>query len=107
VALLKFKAGVVVSKQAIIAAAVVNAANVLGFSNSVIITVTSGNDSKHKKGSKHYEDKALDVRTKNLTSDEKHALLNAVRERLGPDYDVILEFEGRANEHAHIEYDPR
>lgn len=104
-ALLKFKAGVKVSKQAIISAAAINAANVLGITKD--ITVTSGNDSKHKKGSKHYTDEALDIRTKNLTRDEKHALCTAVQSRLGEDYQVFLEFEGGPQEHAHIEHDPK
>jgi hypothetical protein len=104
-ALLKFKAGVVVSKQAIIAAATINAANALGLAGP--ITVTSGNDSTHKVGSKHYSDEALDIRTKDLTKMEKHALATAVKARLGLDYDVILESEGKANEHLHIEFDAK
>lgn len=104
-ALLKFKAGVNVPAVCIIAAATINAANVLGIDK--IITVTSGNDSKHKKGSKHYSDEALDIRTKNLTREEKHALKIGIAARLGLDYDVILESEGKMNEHLHIERDPR
>lgn len=102
-ALLKFKPGVVVSRQAIIAAAVVNAANLLDIEQDIV--VTSGNDSKHKKGSKHYSDEALDFRTKTLTKEQKHELTSAVRSRLGSDYDVILESEGKTNEHLHVEYD--
>lgn len=104
-ALLKYKAGVVVSRQAIIAAAVINAANVLGIKKD--ITVTSGNDSKHKSDSKHYTNEALDIRTKNLTANEKHALHTAVQARLGKHYQVFLEFEHGPQEHLHIEFDPR
>ena len=103
-ALLKFKFGVNVRKTTIIAAAVINAANALGITKD--ITVTSGNDSQHKDNSKHYSEEALDFRTKNLTVGEKGLLVVAVRKRLGPDYDVILEAVGKANEHLHIEYDP-
>jgi hypothetical protein len=88
----------------IIAAAVVNAANVLGLPDML---VTSGNDSTHMKGSKHYSDEALDFRTKHLTPDQKYQLVAAVRKRLGNGYDVILESERRANEHLHIELDAR
>jgi hypothetical protein len=102
--LLKFKSTVIVPKVCIIAAAVVNAANVLGLPDML---VTSGNDSTHKKGSKHYEDKALDFRTKHLKREQKHALATGVRARLGLDYDVILESEGKVNEHLHVEFDPR
>lgn len=103
-AFLKFKTGVVVSRQAILAAAIINAANQLGLPQD--ITITSGNDSTHMKGSRHYTDEALDVRTKNLSSAIKHSLLDTVKKRLGKDYDVILESEGKTNEHMHVEYDP-
>lgn len=99
----QFKPGVVVPPSVRIAVAVGNVARTL---NLPALVVTSGNDSKHMKGSKHYSDEALDFRTKNLTKQEKHALIEAVRMHLGPDYDVILESEGKMNEHLHIEYDP-
>ena len=67
--------------------------------------VTSGNDSKHKVGSLHFVDRALDFRTKHLSTAEKHQLVAAVKKRLGSDYDVILESEGKPNEHLHIEHD--
>lgn len=99
--LIKFKSTVIVPKTTIIASAVINAANTLGLPD---MYVTSGNDSKHMQGSKHYEDKALDLRTKHLTLPMKAALIKEVKRRLGPDYDVILEFEGTMNEHLHIEH---
>lgn len=102
-ALIKFKSTVVVPKVCIIEAAVVNAANWLDLPDML---VTSGNDDKHKVGSKHYEDKALDFRTKHLLPGQKHQLVAEVRRRLGRDYDVILEFEGKVKEHLHVEYDP-
>lgn len=103
-AFLKFKSGVVVSRQVILAAGIINAANQLGLIDD--ITITSGNDSTHMKGSKHYSDEALDVRTKTLTTDQKHLLKDTVKARLGPGYDVVLESEGGSNEHLHVEYDP-
>jgi hypothetical protein len=102
--LLRFKAGVVVPKVTIIAAALVNAANQLGLTKDMV--VTSGNDSQHKIGSLHYSDCALDFRTKHLTSVEKRQLLTALKRRLGPAYQVLLEDEGLRNEHGHAEYDP-
>lgn len=102
-ALIRFNTGVVVPKSCIIACAVVNAATKLGLPDMV---VTSGNDKQHRPGSLHYVDRALDFRTKHLTTDEKAALVKAVRTRLGTGYDVILEGEGTANEHLHCEYDP-
>lgn len=103
--LLKVKAGAVVPRTLIIAAAVVNAANSLDLTQDMLIT--SGNDSTHMKGSKHYLDWALDFRTKHLTVTQKRALAETVKQRLGKEYDVILESLGKMNEHLHVEYDPR
>lgn len=100
-ALIKLKPSVKVPKVVIIACAAINAANVLELDDML---VTSGNDSKHMDGSKHYEDKALDFRTKHLTKTAKHALLKEVKKRLGAGYDVILESEGKTNEHLHVEW---
>lgn len=102
--LLKFKAGVIVSQQAILAAAAVNAANVLKLPGDV--TVTSGRDGTHMQNSWHYKDRALDFRTKHLDHDQKHAWVNATQTRLGKDYYVVLEFEGQPKEHMHGEFDP-
>lgn len=104
-ALLKFVSGVVVPKTVIIASAFINAANQLGLQGDMF--VTSGNDRVHMRGSKHYTDEALDFRSKHLSTANKHALLAAVKKRLGRDYQAILEFEGGVNEHFHIEYDPQ
>lgn len=75
-------------------------------STALNMLVTSGNDSRHRDGSAHYKDGALDFRTKHLTPAEKHWLRDKVAERLGPLYDVILEDEGGPNEHLHVERDP-
>ena len=96
-ALIKLKSTVVVPKVVVICCAVVNAANVLGLPDML---VTSGNDSEHMPGSKHYEDKALDFRTRHLLPFDKTALAAEVRRRLGPDYDVVLEAD-----HLHVEHD--
>lgn len=93
------------SKQAIIAAALINAANELGL--SVNMLVTSGNDGLHMRESAHYRNEALDFRTKHLTTAQKHELVAILRRRLGAHYDVILESEGLENEHGHAEHDPK
>jgi hypothetical protein len=105
VALIKFQSGVIVPWVTIIAAATVNAANVLELKQDML--VTSGNDKVHARGSKHYTDEALDFRTKHLTTAQKRALKAAVKQRLGRNFDVILEDEGGPNEHLHVEYDPK
>lgn len=102
--LLKIKSGVIVSKQVVIAAAVVNAANVLGL--PVDMLITSGRDGKHMQDSLHYLDRALDFRIKHLSPADKIALKEAVAQRLGPEYDVLLEDREQPNEHLHVEYDP-
>lgn len=71
------------------------------------VTITSGNDSKHMTGSKHYSGEAVDVRSKNFpTKKAKRDFIAAVLARLGTGYQMILESEGQANEHFHLEYDP-
>lgn len=103
--LLKIKAGVIVSRQVIIAAGVVNAANQLELKMDMVIT--SGRDGKHKIGSLHDKNRALDFRTKHLPLATKRALTTAVKKRLGRDYDVIIEAIGKMNEHLHVEHDPK
>lgn len=98
-AFLKVKASAVVPKIVIIALAVVNAANQLELPDMLI---TSGNDSEHMAGSKHFTNEALDFRTKHLNAAQKQALVKDVKKRLGKDYDVVLE-----SDHLHIEADPK
>ena len=102
---LKFKAGVIVPKVVIIAAAVINAANEVSIAGDV--TVTSGSDPGHMPGSKHYTNEALDIRSKTVPTAQKRQWLAVIKRRLGRDYDCILEYEGKPQEHFHIEYDPK
>lgn len=87
-----------------IAAAVANVAEALRLPADMVIT--SGNDSQHMAGSKHYTDEALDFRTKHLTPHDRGLLVAGVKEKLGKDYDVVLESVGGPNEHLHVEHDP-
>lgn len=68
------------------------------------LTITSGTDGKHKKGSKHYSSEALDVRTKGLSDELIDELIAGLRSRL-PSHDFVLESRGKPNEHLHIERD--
>ena len=73
----------------------------------VDVTITSGTDGKHMTGSKHYSGDALDIRSKNFpNAQSKRAFMTAVLMRLGKGYQMILEHEGKAQEHFHCEYDP-
>jgi hypothetical protein len=72
------------------------------------LRITSGNDSTHMDGSKHYTDEALDVRSKSFPSRHlKNEFIRLVKFRLGSAYQGILESEGQPNEHFHFEYDPK
>ena len=65
-----------------------------------VMTITSGNDSTHKQGSKHYSNEAIDIRSRDMVNpiDVK----NEIKKTLGADFDVI--YEGN---HIHVEYDPK
>ena len=69
-------------------------------------TITSANDGTHGTLSLHYNGNALDFRTKDFYGN-KQALLLDLKERLGENFDVLLEDEGKPNEHVHLEYDPK
>lgn len=98
------KSSAVQPRLLLLMAAVANTAQALAWD----VTITSGCDSCHMEGSRHYTMEALDVRTKNFKdSAAKHSFVKAVITRLGKDYQGILEYEGKANEHAHFEYDPK
>lgn len=100
----KVKTGVK-PKIIVMMAAIANVTQTMDEPND--ITITSGNDSVHMKGSLHYKDAALDVRTKNFPSAQsKRAFLAAVLKRLGSGYQGFLEYEGKAQEHIHLEFDP-
>ena len=65
------------------------------------LVVTSLMDGKHKKNSKHYEGKAVDLRTYYFSDTEKELVAEILQEELGLDYDVVLE-----DTHIHVELDP-
>lgn len=71
-------------------------------------TITSMCDGIHHGGggfSFHYVLMAVDLRSRHLTSAEKHAVVDKLQERLGDGWDVLLEFENGVNEHFHVEWD--
>ncbi len=60
------------------------------------VWITSGMDSLHSPNSLHYALRAIDVRTKNFpTPASKQKFVADLKVELGPDYDVILEYEGQ------------
>lgn len=63
--------------------------------------ITSADDSKHGFNTLHGQGKAMDFRTKHLPdANTKVAIKNRVAERLGIDFDVVLE-----EDHLHCEFD--
>ena len=70
---------------------------------NISITVTSGNDSKHMKGSRHFENAAIDFRSKDMSKTAKAAFIAKMQARLSDKYLVLLESEGKLNEHIHVE----
>lgn len=69
---------------------------------TVPIIITSGTDGKHMTGSKHYTGEAVDIRSRNMTPLQRDYFVKALQERLGLDYQVIVE-----KDHIHCEYDPK
>lgn len=63
------------------------------------LTLTSGTDGQHKAGSKHHSGEAVDLR---LPTARKEAVVEQLQNRLGAEYDVVLEVD-----HIHVEYDPK
>lgn len=64
--------------------------------------ITSGNDATHSKTSLHYANQAVDLRTRHLRDSDKTKIVDDIRNRLGQDFDVILE-----TDHIHLECQPR
>lgn len=70
--------------------------------------ITSGNDSTHMDGSMHYKGRAIDFRGNNITTVVGEKFRTDVAARLGGEYDVLFEvFMNAANNHLHVEYDPK
>ena len=65
--------------------------------------VTSINDSEHLRGSRHYVDEALDLRSFNFPSREAKRAWRTHRAGLMPEFTVLLEGEGTPSEHFHIQ----
>lgn len=64
------------------------------------MTITSGNDGAHKRGSLHYKNKAIDIRNRDMTFTTEVATKLSLK--LGRNFDVINE-----GTHIHIEYDQK
>ena len=68
----------------------------------VACIITSGSEGKHKVGSLHPKDQALDFRTRHMDKRLWPVVAEELGKALGPQYDVVLE-----SDHIHCEYDPK
>lgn len=76
------------------------------YRHALVVTEVTGG--KHMEGSLHYKGRAIDIRTNHIRDrSEKGSLIGEIRYALGDDFDVVFEAENAANEHLHIEYDPK
>ena len=66
------------------------------------VVLTSVIDGKHSKGSFHYNGLGVDLRTKNLNKGDAPKVVSQIKERLGDDFDVVLE-----GNHIHLEFQPK
>jgi hypothetical protein len=66
------------------------------------MVITCALDGKHSVTSLHYAGCAVDIRTNYFTKATAIKVRDEIKERLGIDFDVILE-----SDHLHIEYQPR
>jgi len=68
------------------------------------LVITSINDSTHMKGSRHYTNEAVDIRTHNFSKREYRQMFREhLQNKLGPQFTVLLEAEGGENEHIHAQ----
>jgi hypothetical protein len=64
--------------------------------------ITSCNDKTHEAGSKHYDGKAVDLRSHELQNPELTAAY--IKTALGPQFTVLYEDAGLPNAHIHIQF---
>jgi len=67
-----------------------------------LMTLTSVTDGTHSAGSKHYSGHAFDIRTRDIPQDQWQIVAGDIRERIGSEYDVVVE-----KDHIHVEFDPK
>lgn len=67
------------------------------------LVITSGSDGQHAAQSKHYTGQAVDVRSKTFAGPDKPSFQAVLQQELGARFTVLLEHEGRPNEHWHIQ----
>lgn len=97
--MLRFKEGVQVTFTKAVNA-ILEQAEYTFQANGYSCICTAGTDGKHMPTSKHYLAQAVDLRSKHVSKDMLPKIVSELKERLGKDYDVILE-----GDHIHVEHD--
>ncbi len=70
----------------------------------VDLTVTSAADGLHSGPlDPHYNGNAIDIRSHDLTTEQKRAVLAGLKAELGPRFYVFLEAPNTSNEHFHAQ----
>lgn len=67
-----------------------------------LLTITSGGEGRHSRGSLHYAGLAVDFRTRHMERGDRRAAADMLRENLGAEFDVVLEAS-----HLHCEFQPK
>ena len=66
------------------------------------LIITSALDSKHGYGSLHFRGDGVDLRTRHLQEHAVGPIIDEMKDKLGPDFDVVLE-----GNHIHVEFQPK
>jgi RHS repeat-associated protein len=82
-----------------------------GATNNPAITSGSESTSKHKAGSKHYENRAIDLEiwglkknSSDVTKSDVQKTADALKKGLGKDYVVLNEWDAPQGPHIHVQY---
>lgn len=67
--------------------------------------VTGGTEAGHMPTGLHPRGLALDFNTHYVSRSRLPLLVERIKLSLGPEFDVILEWEGLSREHLHVEHD--
>jgi len=67
-----------------------------------VCTLTSGLEGAHSRASLHYTGSAVDLRTRDLTPTDVGEVAGELADRLGIDFDVVVE-----RTHIHVEFQPK
>ena len=101
-ALVRLKSGVKVralSPQAVLASVVAQA---LYAEKGYEFVITSISEGIHSRASRHYEGDAFDCRSHVIPEAQRESFAATLQDRLGDDFDVILE-----SDHIHVEWQPQ